>query len=93
MEKGEGNGQPTTAVSAEYRFVHQRIPQHNGGQRFLMPIILLTFEIVFIILFAVFANYQSDDVLKNSEDVTKKYPSMLLNIPSSIFNLFSLIYD
>jgi hypothetical protein len=69
------NGHTKSTLSAEYRFVHQRIPQHTGYQRFLMPILLLTFELAFIVLFAVFANYQKDDVMKTNEDVMRIYPS------------------
>jgi hypothetical protein len=75
MEKAD-NGKPTSAQSAEYRFIHQRIPQHLGRQRFLMPILLLAFEFAFIILFAVFANYQSDEIMRTNEDVFRIYPSM-----------------
>lgn len=59
-------------VTNEYRFVHLRIPPRDGKLRFLLPILLLVFQLIFIVLFALFANY-SNDVETSSK--LNKYPS------------------
>ena len=73
VSDGEG-GQP---ISAEYRFVHQRIPLRLGNERFLLPIILILFEVIFIVLFAVFANYSSNETIRKNPDLVTRYPSNL----------------
>lgn len=74
---GQDNGGAHTSatLAAEYRFVHQRIPERTGSERFFLPTFLLTFQIIFIILFAFFGNYQSDDKIKESNELVRKYPS------------------
>lgn len=58
--------------SNEYRFVHQRIPPRDGKLRFLLPVLLLGFQIIFIVLFALFGNYSSSS---QSDQLGLKYPS------------------
>jgi hypothetical protein len=53
------------APANEYRFVHQRIPIKQGNLKFLLPIILLLFQVVFIVLFGIFGDYNSIQSLKN----------------------------
>jgi ammonium transporter Rh len=74
MEKNDKNGHTKSGLSAEYRFVHQRLQQHTGRQRFVMPVMLLVFELAFIVLFGLFANYQRDDIMNKNEDVMRIYP-------------------
>ena len=47
-------------VTNEYRFVHQRIPNKTGKLKFLLPVLLLTFQVLFIVLFAVFGDYATE---------------------------------
>jgi ammonium transporter Rh len=61
----EGNAAAT--LSNEYRFVHQRIPSRKGKLRYVLPGLLFLLQIVFIILFGVFASYGSAD-LSNSNN-------------------------
>ena len=61
---------PVSQNVNEYRFVHLRIPPRSGKLRFLLPILLLVFQLVFIILFAFFANYSPE-----SNSAPNKYPS------------------
>lgn len=51
----QSNDQPN-----EYRFVHQRIPLRTGNLKFLLPALLIGFQLFFIILFAVFVNYSDN---------------------------------
>jgi ammonium transporter Rh len=57
-------------LSNEYRFVHQRIPPRQGKLRFLLPILLLSFQVLFIVLLAIFGSYKGDDRAK----VSSTYP-------------------
>ena len=59
-------------LSAEYHFVHQRIPEHNGKQKYFLPSFLLTLQIIFIILFGFFASYET------VENDSQKYSSKIL---------------
>jgi hypothetical protein len=52
-------------VTNEYRFVHQRIPIKKGNLKFLLPILLLVFQVLFIVLFGVFGDYNATQSLKN----------------------------
>jgi len=60
----------------EYRFIQQRIPPKNSLLRYALPVLLLGFQVVFIILFAFFGQYTmskpSDSV---NEQEARKYPS------------------
>lgn len=51
------NQTPAPVITNEYKFVHQRIPPREGKLRFFLPVLLLTFQVIFIVLFAVFASY------------------------------------
>ena len=62
--------QPGQTLSNEYRFVHQRIPPREGKLRFLLPILLLGFQVVFIVLFAIFGHYAND----GNDKVSRTYP-------------------
>lgn len=68
-----GPASPAAAPAAaagptdEYKFVQLHIPTKEGKLKFLLPILLLVFQVLFIVLFAVFASY------KKSPD-TSKYP-------------------
>jgi hypothetical protein len=59
-------------VANEYRFVHLRIPPKEGKLKFLLPILLLKFQLVFIILFGLFAEYNVNETYSQS-----KYPRKL----------------
>lgn len=63
----QANDQPN-----EYRFVHQRIPLRSGNLKFLLPILLIGFQVLFVVLFALFVNYS--DKADNS-----KYPGIKFN--------------
>lgn len=78
-------------ISNEYRFVHQRIPPKEGKLRFLLPALLLGFQVVFIVLFAVFGNYSSS---VQNEPLNPKYPSkkITLKIYLNNFNKINIIY-
>lgn len=66
------------AVANEYRFIHFRIPPREGKLKFVLPILLLSFQLIFIVLFALFGNYAKTDT-HNS-----KYPSTCLFFDSSV---------
>ena len=57
-------------LSNEYRFVHQRIPPRQGRLRFLLPILLLAFQVGFIVLVAVFGSYRAEQ----RDKVASTYP-------------------
>ena len=61
---------PATIIANEYKFVHQRIPAKEGKLRFLLPVLLLGFQVVFIVLFAIFGNYAN---VTDAEKATKNY--------------------
>lgn len=62
----------------EYRFIQQRIPPKDSHLRFVLPALLLGFQVIFIILFAFFGKYTTDSVTNNvSEQQARKYPSKL----------------
>jgi len=63
-----------TTLSNEYRFVHQRISAHHGKLKFLLPGLLLLFQVAFIVLFAVFGNYSTPKENNLNESVSQKYP-------------------
>lgn len=77
--KANDNGQTSGAhgrhgVASEYRFIHQRIPEHIGKkQNIILSILLLSVQVAFIILFAFFGNYDITD--GTIDDNEKKYPS------------------
>jgi hypothetical protein len=81
------NNAPT--LSNEYRFVHQRIPAREGNLRFVLPGLLIAFQLAFIVIFSIFGSYsvssRSGDLL--SEQISRKYPSKssTLFISSIIF--------
>lgn len=60
----------------EYRFVHLRIPLREGKLRFLLPALLLAFQLVFIVLFAVFGHYQAEA----ADAKINRYPSKLKRV-------------
>lgn len=68
QSKYSSNDQPN-----EYRFIHQRIPPKTGSLKYLLPILLIGFQIIFIVLFALFANYS--DKTNNA-----KYPGKFFKI-------------
>ena len=55
------------AISSEYKFVHQRIPPREGKLRFFLPILLLSFQVLFIVLFAVFGSYSTGPLEKTKD--------------------------
>ena len=61
---------PATIIANEYKFVHQRIPAKEGKLRFLLPVLLLGFQVVFIVLFAIFGNYAN---VTDADKATKNY--------------------
>jgi hypothetical protein len=63
-------------VTTEYRFIHQNMARQFGLERVLLPFMLFLFEITFIILFAVFASYKSDDTLTTQMNTVPTYSSM-----------------
>lgn len=63
-------GQVGQTLSNEYRFVHQRIPPREGKLRFLLPILLLGFQVVFIVLLAIFGHYAND----GNDKIARTYP-------------------
>jgi hypothetical protein len=75
IDNGHGHTSAGGTLAAEYRFIHQRIPERTGSQKFFLPTFLLTLQVIFIILFAFFGNYESDETIKKSNDLTNKYPS------------------
>lgn len=63
----ETSPRPLSPMSnQEYKFVHQRIPPRKGPTRFFLPVILLTFEVIFIVLFGVFGSYYTGDDQKTN---------------------------
>lgn len=56
-------------IANEYRFVHLRIPPKEGKLKFLLPVLLLNFQLIFIILFGLFADYNTKE-----ENNQAKYP-------------------
>jgi hypothetical protein len=64
------------ALTSEYRFIHQRIPEHAGNkQKIFLPIFMIALQVIFIILFAFFGNYDTSSGL-NAVEAEKKYPSL-----------------
>lgn len=64
----------------EYRFVHLRIPRRDGKLRFLLPVLLLAFQLVFIILFAFFGHYQDEKSQQASELVKENSYPMFIDL-------------
>jgi hypothetical protein len=68
---------PAVTLPSEYKFVHQRIPAREGKLRFLLPALLIGFQVVFIILFAFFGSYQdapsANETLRDSRQYPCKY--------------------
>jgi len=46
--------------------VHHRIPPREGKLRFFLPVLLLTFQVIFIVLFAVFGSYSNGSLDKKT---------------------------
>jgi ammonium transporter Rh len=55
----KGDSASAAPAQNEYRFVHQRIPNKQGKLRFFLPIILLSLQVLFIVLFALFVEYDN----------------------------------
>jgi hypothetical protein len=76
---GIGRGPAVSAgrhATSEYRFIHQRIPEHAGNkQKIFLPIFMIALQVIFIILFAFFGNYDTSSGL-NAVEAEKKYPSL-----------------
>lgn len=53
-------------ITNEYKFVHHRIPPREGKLRFFLPVLLLSFQVLFIILFALFGNYSAGSLEKKT---------------------------
>ena len=89
VDDASKQGQVGQTLSNEYRFVHQRIPPREGKLRFLLPILLLGFQVVFIVLLAIFGHYANDGNDKIARTYPRKYPTVLMyfKLPDMAFRM------